>query len=155
MLRLEAWSCFINYDQEILILRQGYLRRGGGLTYYVFNEPALNTFYAEAAQKLMSGGCYKLVDKIEIQTYTAMEILDKYVPENQKIDIMDIDIEGFDDEVINSVDWEKYHPYIILTEKPHAKQIMPHSVLLKAGYEMAAWTGRTVIYKAIKSDVIL
>lgn len=128
-------------------MRQGYLRRGG-LEYYVFDEPALNTFDAEAAQRLMNGGLYKLIDKIEIQTYTAMEILNKYVPENQKIDIMDIDIEGFDDEVINSVDWEKYHPYIVLAEKPHAKQIMPHSVLATAGYEIAAWTGRTVIYKA-------
>lgn len=127
----------------------GLSLKGGGveLTYYEFDEPALNTFDTETAQRLMKDERFNLVKKIKISTYTAMEILDKYVAENQKIDIMDIDIEGFDEEIVNSVDWGKYHPDIILTEKPHDKEIVPYDVLATAGYEIVAWTGRTVIYK--------
>lgn len=128
----------------------GLSEKGGGLTYYEFDEPGLNTFDPERARDLVEDGRYHLVAKVKVQTYTAMEILNKYIPQNQKIDMIDIDIEGFDEKIVNSVDWEKYHPDIILAEKPHDQKIVPYDVLVAAGYEIAAWTGRTVIYKKVK-----
>ncbi len=125
----------------------GVSSNGERMIYYKFNEPALNTFDNIKAEKLIKQGQYQLTEKMEVQTYTAMEILDRYIAKNQKIDIMDIDIEGFDEPVINQIDWEKYRPEIVLAEKLDNHVIMPLDVLDKNGYQIVAWTGRTVIYK--------
>ncbi len=125
----------------------GVSSNGENMIYYKFNEPALNTFDNKKAEKLIKQGQYQLTEEIEVQTYTVMEILDRYIAKNQKIDIMDIDIEGFDEPVINQIDWEKYHPEIVLAEKLDNHFVMPLEILDKNGYQIAAWTGRTVIYK--------
>lgn len=117
------------------------------LIFWKFKENALSTFDAEVANKLISAG-WELVSKLPIKTFSAMQLLDKYIGCNQKIDFMDIDIEGFDEKIINSIDWVKYHPTIIMTERNFLEKIEPYQILVDNGYEMVALTGRTVIYKA-------
>ncbi len=56
-----------------------------------------NTFSEELAEKVG----YK--DVIEIQTTTLEEILDKYMPAGQEIDILSVDVEGLDYEVCNAI----------------------------------------------------
>jgi hypothetical protein len=86
----------------------------GLLTYYQFNEPALNTFSIEEVEKKTSLK-YWVVNKNEIQVLRLDEILDKYLPQNQNIDFMSIDVEGMDEEVAKSNNWCKYRPnYLIL-----------------------------------------
>ncbi len=70
----------------------------------------INTFSEEFARKLG----YKNV--VEIQTTTLEEILDKYMPEGQEIDILSVDVEGLDYEVLLSNNWEKYRPKVIVVE---------------------------------------
>ncbi|MDD4704019.1 MAG: FkbM family methyltransferase [Bacteroidales bacterium] len=44
-------------------------------------------------------------------------VLDKHMPKDiKKIDFMSIDVEGLDLEVLESNDWEKYKPTVILIE---------------------------------------
>ncbi len=47
------------------------------LTYYVFNEPALNGFSKEDSQLSYGVGDYKIIDKIKIKTRTLKNILDQ------------------------------------------------------------------------------
>lgn len=112
------------------------------MTYYIFKERALNTFDASGLERLRQAG-YVPIKKIPIRSYTIMEILDKYVDRNQEIDFMDIDVEGFDEKVISQMDFNKYHPNIIMLEKQGMKN---SSILEDNGYRLAALTGRTAIY---------
>lgn len=86
------------------------------LKYYIFNEPALNTFDESRIEGILQKPEYSLLDKIEIQIRSLKSILDEYLPKGQCIDFMSVDVEGLDFEVLKSNDWEKYRPKILLVE---------------------------------------
>ena len=88
------------------------------LNYFMFNEPALNTF-SETEAHLKNGlhdGKYYIIDKIKIQTKKLSTILDEYLS-SKEIDFLSIDVEGLDMEVLESNDWERYRPKVILVEE--------------------------------------
>lgn len=93
---------------------------GEKLTFYVFNEGALNTFSPALAKerdgKYHGQRQYKIVDRVEVQTRTLADILDKHLPEGQDIDLLTIDVEGMDFDVLKSNDWSRYIPKFILVE---------------------------------------
>lgn len=95
--------------------------RRGVATYYMYREPALNTFSqgwvdAEPQNKRF----YHLVDTVEIQTYPLAEILDRYLPPGQAIDFLAVDVEGLDLEVIQSSNWQRYRPRVVVLEQSDA-----------------------------------
>jgi len=124
------------------------------LTYYMFNEPALNGFSRELSRERDGHGDYRVIAKQDITTATLEEILDKYLPDGQEIDFMSVDVEGLDLQVIKSSNWEKYRPAYVLAEILNssletlaASDI--HAFLAKAGYAPYAKTVHTVVFKRI------
>lgn len=85
------------------------------LDFYIFNEAANNTFLKKMADMSISNGEI-LEKKVVVKTITLERILDKYLPKNQKIDFISIDVEGLDMEVLESNNWDKYKPGFILVE---------------------------------------
>lgn len=86
------------------------------LTYYAFNETALNGFSRELSEQRNGTGDWKLKFTKDIETITLEEILDTNLPAGQHIDFLTIDVEGFDFEVLKSNNFEKYKPTVILIE---------------------------------------
>jgi len=124
------------------------------LTYYMFNEPALNGFSRELARERDGRGDCRVIAKQDITTATLEEILDKYLPDGQEIDFMSVDVEGLDLQVLKSSNWEKYRPAYVLAEILNssletlaASDI--HAFLTKAGYASYAKTVHTVVFKRI------
>jgi len=123
------------------------------LTYYLFNEPALNTFSPKIAENHANQGVYKQIAQTKVETLSLQEILLKYLPKGQVIDFLTIDVEGFDLEVLKSNDWKLYRPKIILVEIINLKNIdeiqyRPEYQYLKdQGYEFFAKTYLTCIFK--------
>jgi len=124
------------------------------LTYYMFNEPALNGFSRELSRERDGRGDYRLIAKQDITTATLEEILDKHLPNRQEIDFLSVDVEGLDLQVLKSSNWEKYRPAYVLAEILNssletlsASDI--HAVLAKAGYTPYAKTVHTVVFKRI------
>lgn len=91
------------------------------LKYYMYNEPALNTFsselVAQRAARQDNSKNYKITSELTIPTFTLEEVLDQYLPANSKIDFLDVDVEGFDFQVLESNNWNKYRPKIVLVEQ--------------------------------------
>ena len=58
----------------------------------------------------------KVVAKKEIQTVSLKAILEQHIKDGEVIDFLDIDVEGFDLEVLKSNDWERFRPKVILIE---------------------------------------
>lgn len=85
------------------------------LLFYQFQEPAINTFSKELADIYISRG-KQFVNINEIKTISLEELLDNYLPKNQKIDFLTIDIEGLDEVVLKSNNWNKYKPEFIILE---------------------------------------
>ncbi|WP_330205437.1 FkbM family methyltransferase [Cyanobacterium sp. Dongsha4] len=130
------------------------------LVYYQFNEPALNGFSPEISKERDGlRGQYKIISQTEIQTYKLSEILDQYLPSDQSIDFLSIDVEGLDLEVLKSNNWEKYRPKLILAEdlsRLSLKQLQ-HSKLVsfldQLGYEIYAKTVNTLFFLDTKSQL--
>lgn len=86
------------------------------LTYYAFNEPALNGFSEGLSQQRNGLRRYKIVSTQKMETSTLSNVLSEHLARGQKIDFMSIDVEGLDLEVIKSNDWDNFRPKIILVE---------------------------------------
>jgi len=86
------------------------------LKYYMFNEPALNGFSKELAEKRDGMNGYKIISVKDIDTLTLEEILKKHLPHGQEIDFMSIDVEGLDLQVLKSNNWRRFRPKFVLVE---------------------------------------
>ncbi|MBL7826539.1 MAG: FkbM family methyltransferase [Saprospiraceae bacterium] len=122
------------------------------LTFYCFNQPELNTFDAELAEKRNTGKPYKIVKTLEVPIEPLAAVLDKYLPHNTTIDFMSIDVEGLDLEVLKSNNWEKYLPKFILAEDlnfspTNFNQSEIFNFLTLKGYHLVAVLKRTIIFR--------
>jgi FkbM family methyltransferase len=86
------------------------------LNFYTFNEPALNSFSKELSEtRDKAKDSYFIRDIIKVEVKPLYKILDIYLI-NSEIDFLNVDVEGFDLEVLKSNDWSKYRPKFVLVE---------------------------------------
>ncbi len=124
------------------------------LTYFVFDEPALNSFDKELSIKRANETKYKILKEIPLSTVRLSEILDNYLDSKQAIDFLSIDTEGYDLSVLKSNDWDKFKPSVILCEDSEFEFVYPgkskvFSFLVEKNYQLFAKTPSTLIFKLI------
>ncbi len=125
------------------------------LTFFIFNEQALNTFDKDLAMSRTQGKS-KIAKTVDIKQIKLSEALDKYLKTNQKIDFLSIDVEGMDLEVLKSNDWTKYAPDCILIESeinlmaPAENEV--YNYLVNLQYELIAQTQITAVFRKIKTE---
>ena len=123
------------------------------LTYYEFDEPALNSFNAGSSQERVATSNYKIIAETQLKTQTLAEVLDKHLTPEQTIDFLSIDVEGLDYQVMSSNNWDRYKPKVVLVEDlelSSLKNIDTSNVCLfleKKGYVLFAKTMRTLIFR--------
>lgn len=125
------------------------------IDYFVFDEPALNSFSGRLSKQRDRQTKYKIKKTVTLKTKKLSEVLDKYVPQNTNIDFMSVDVEGYEYQVLTSNNWERYHPKYLLvevleTELEGIQRNMVHKYLKKQNYSIIGFTGRTVVYKSNK-----
>jgi hypothetical protein len=123
------------------------------LTYYEFDEPALNSFCLPLSEERDTTSKYKIVAETQLQTQTLAAVLEQHLPPEQTIDLLSIDVEGLDYQVLISNNWDKYQPKVILIEDlelTSLKDIGKSKIYLfleERGYILFAKTTRTLIFK--------
>lgn len=105
-------------------LAYGVGNKPGFLSFYVFNEKALNTFDKKLANERGKKEEYTLESIKKIKVKKLKDILAKSLPKKQKIDFMSVDVEGRDLDVLRSNDWIKYRPSFVLVESYNTKDIL-------------------------------
>jgi FkbM family methyltransferase len=90
--------------------------RTDDLEFFVLNEPSMNTFDRSLVDKYTKDLGYKVVETKRVRTRPLADVLEEHLPKNQSIDFMDVDVEGFDLQVLTSNNWEAYRPKILLVE---------------------------------------
>jgi hypothetical protein len=98
-----------------LNLEIGIGKESSASTFYLFNEPALNTFDRELAIA-RSVPPYQITGEVKVGVMPLHEVFSKYLARNQLIDFLTVDVEGRDIEVLQSNDWHKYRPKIVVVE---------------------------------------
>jgi FkbM family methyltransferase len=81
------------------------------LKYYSFKTSFFNTFDEQSAINCKD----ELIGTIEVNTKKLFQIFDEYLGENE-IDLLNVDVEGWDLKVLRSNNWNKYRPKVIVTE---------------------------------------
>lgn len=124
------------------------------LIFYCFNEPALNSFSKDLANEREGKEEYFVTNKLPIAVYPLHQILSQYVPKDQKIDFMSIDVEGLDLSVLKSNDWEKFRPQYLLVEDifEYLDELGKSEIcnfLSQKSYKPVAKTSRTLIFKDV------
>lgn len=128
------------------------------LTYFIFNEPALNTFNEKEANLKSKIEGYYIIEKKILQTRPLSMILDEYlVNANTPIDFMSIDVEGLDMQVLQSNNWSKYRPTYVLAEDLRVnnnnglcgQQLLEYMTGIQ--YQLVGRTVNTVFFKNILS----
>lgn len=122
------------------------------LTFYMFDEPALNGFSKQLSeQRNANTQACRIIKTIDIETVTLSQILDKHLPKGQLIDFMSIDVEGLDYDVLQSNDWSRFRPEIILVEIPDSslEDLLDHEItklLHLQGYVITSKSMYTVFF---------
>ena len=103
---------FEKYREEDVTIEKGVSKQKQRITYFQFNEPAYNTFDKELATKRKEKS--QLLKKIDIQCLPLSQILNDYPVSD--IDFLTIDVEGWELEVLMSIDWNNIVPRVIVLE---------------------------------------
>ncbi|HEX4024658.1 MAG TPA: FkbM family methyltransferase [Steroidobacteraceae bacterium] len=117
-------------------------------TYFMFNEPALNTFDENLATERQHPP-WQMIGTEQLRVKPLATILAEAIPSTNEIDFLSIDVEGKDFDVLRSNDWDRFRPTIVLVEV-HAREIdsaaaTPSITFLKSlQYKMIAKTFNTV-----------
>jgi len=126
------------------------------LTFHIFKEPALNTFSESLAQEYIASN-NDILYKKEIRTRSLESLFDEYLPQNQEIDFLSIDVEGLDFEVLKSNNWTKYRPEIILFEYQKFEinsflQSDLYKFMIESGYQFFGKTYNTIFYRRLTKN---
>jgi FkbM family methyltransferase len=148
----EGFNLFNKYRPNDININFGVSTQSGFLKYFMFDEPALNTFDEKVVRQRMRETPFKLVKEINVKVKELKDILDEYVPKSIQIDFMTIDVEGFDFDVIKSNNWIKYRPNWVLVEQLNLDDIEKldfeiHNFMKSINYVLFAKTFNTLFYK--------
>jgi FkbM family methyltransferase len=129
-------------------LEVGVTARAETRELYVFDEPALNTFDAERARSLERPP-YKITGVHPVQCAPLAQLLREHAI--GEIDLLSIDAEGFDFEVLQTVDWDVARPKVVITEhfSRDLAEVMTselHGYLSARGYRLTAKTFNSLFY---------
>ena len=145
---------FSRWRPRDLVLELGVSSTESTLKYYMFNEPALNTFDATVAREKDGLADYRVTSTADVEVVPLATLLDRHMPPGVAIDVLSIDVEGLDLVVLESNDWIKYRPNLIVAECLGTSLMTisddPITVFLsREGYEPFAKTGGSVVFRRV------
>jgi FkbM family methyltransferase len=125
--------------------------REGDATYYLFDEPALNTLDRALAEERERTTPYRIVGQRKLDVTTLAALLRRWLPAQTHIDFLSVDVEGLDLGVLRSSDWQTYRPDVVLVEAlgtagPALFESELHLFLDSVGYRWIARTLNTLFY---------
>lgn len=162
-LYLKGWSG-VNIEPNLELLAAFARRRArdenvgvgigdapGRLRFYRFRGDAsgLSTFDAAVAQRHRRAGFP--YDELDVRVTTLTEVLDKSPRVDGAFELLNVDVEGFERQVLSGLDFNRYPPAVVLVEAtaPLTEQPTQHlweDVLLRAGYVFAMDDGLNRYY---------
>lgn len=133
-------------------LELGIAKEVGQLSYYMFDDPALNGFDKALSLSRDKETPYRIIGEKKIQVRPLKEVLKDYLPPKTSVDVLTIDVEGLDLEVLQSNDWSLYQPTVLIVELRQesldAAFNDPTVLFLRdKGYSLFACTGRSWFFE--------
>lgn len=145
-------ALFKSHRPRDLFVNCGVGLEAGSLTYYRFDEPALNTFCSTRRDELLQKGRYRLIKETTVAVLPLARVLEEVWPTGKNIDLLSVDVEGMDEEVILSHNFEKYPCRFILVEGNaedlhHALELALTRMIQAKGFRCIAKMYRSILFK--------
>ena len=125
----------------------------GSLDYYMFANPALNTFSKTRADRVATNPARPLQEVRSIPVKPLAQIFAENGFAGIAIDFMSIDIEGYEMEVLPSVDWQAIAPRVIVCEVFQAGKSISDNQIIKylesQNYTLAAFTEHDAFFRRV------
>ena len=123
--------------------------RNAAVRFFLFEDGLLNTADPATAAQMQALG-HPLAGEVTVQTRTLSEIIDQYLPPHTDIDYLNIDVEGLDEPILKSNDWNRFRPRVVsfechLTQKDSFEEISMLQFFAGKGYQFQAKCGSTII----------
>jgi len=115
------------------------------LDYYYFNDSALNGCLSKSKVDLLLNKNYRIINTEKISTRRLDDIISEFEVNNNIIDLLDIDVEGYDFEVLQSIDLDLYDVRVILIETGEQENVII-DYLFKFDYYMYTRVDRNCIF---------
>ncbi len=112
-----SMELFKKYRKRDINLEYGISNTEQELKYFIFNKPELNTFDESHAIEWQGkgNGKIKIIDTKIIKTKSIMKVLEDNLSELEHVDFLNIDVEGYDLEILKSFDFIKIKvDYIVI-----------------------------------------
>lgn len=136
-----------------LTINLGVSKESKVMDYYSFNLSAGNTFLPEIAENTLKNDLRVHSNQApqKIQTRPLRDILDEHYPQNRYFDLLSIDVEGMDLEVLESSNWKKYRPELVMVEDHNFDMENPQKSLTfqfmkRQGYSLISKLMFTLIF---------
>jgi len=148
----EAIRAFRIFRPRDITLQIAVNESAGALTYFCFDDPALNTFDAQLADARQATSRYRVEKTMVIAVERLDAILSRHLPAGSPIDFMSIDVEGFDLPVLRSNDWTRFRPRCVLAEAlglslDQALDCEVYRFMQQQDYELFAKSFNTLIFR--------
>jgi FkbM family methyltransferase len=122
------------------------------LRYFTFHEGALNTFSEELARSRQVDSGYTLKGIVDVRAEPLADVLDRYLPPGQVIDFLTVDVEGWDLRALQSSNWDRFRPEIVVAEalRLELEEILTGELagyLRSKGYRLFAKTYNSVMFR--------
>ena len=143
-------KAFLDLRPRDITLNMGVSEKPSSIPFYLFDEPAFNTFSKEAMEVLSKRDYPTFLKEVAVPVRPLAQIFDEHL-NGRTIDLMDVDVEGFEIEVLRSNNWEKYRPKLILLENGSpiliAIEREAPKYLLDLGYELLGGSCQNLIFR--------
>lgn len=143
---------FYKYRKKDINLNIGISESNNKLDFYIMSAPTMSTFSLEEARRLEEETAFRIVAQKKITVKHIQSVLDEY---NDGIfpDFLSLDVEGLEDEILNSIDFKNNFPKVICLETLSYSEIKNEkkdqnliNILLQEGYFIYADTFINTIF---------
>lgn len=155
----DLFKLFPIHRKRDINLNIGIAEKAGFSDFYIISASTLNTFSKKEAENYKNEGEYKVVDVKKIPVNTISNIISEKC-DGKFPQFLNVDAEGMDEIIVQSIDFEKNHPLVICIETASfsnsGNNIKNHDLintLVNNGYLMYADTFLNSIF--VKKDLIV
>jgi FkbM family methyltransferase len=155
--RPDIKEIFLRRRPRDIFINAGISDHDGHMTYYMYEEAALNTFSRELSVKYTEKGV-NCIREVDIAVYKLSTVLDRYLSLESVVNFLSIDTEGFEYQVVTSNNFAKYRPQVIMLEVNDINELSDidaldvHRFLLSCQYRPIAWTPNELYYVDLESQ---
>ena len=103
--------------EQVAIVPTRLGKQGSTVRFHAMQNPGWSTVSVEHVQVASILGKGPVRQTVTVPCMTINDLLDKHFPDGQ-LDILSMDLEGVDAEVLGEIHLERFHPKVIVVEKP-------------------------------------